>query len=36
MSMANKLKINLTVTDALVVAGFWGAAWMLGFLLGFG
>jgi hypothetical protein len=36
MNTANKFKLNFTMTDALVVSVFWGAAWALGFLLGFG
>ena len=34
--MADKRRINLTREDVLMIAVFWGGAWALGFLLGFG
>jgi hypothetical protein len=36
MNSTSKLKINLSIADALLIATFWGGAWVLGFLLGFG
>jgi hypothetical protein len=36
MNTTSKRRINLTMEDALVIAIFWGGAWALGFLLGFG
>ena len=36
MNAATKQKARLTIENALIFAAFWGGAWALGFLLGFG
>jgi len=36
MQSASKRKLNLSMEDILMIAIFWGGAWALGFLLGFG
>jgi hypothetical protein len=36
MNTASQRKINFTMEDALMIAVFWGGAWALGFLLGYG
>ncbi len=36
MNAVNKGKARLAIENALFFAAFWGGAWALGFLLGFG
>ena len=36
MNAANKQQPSLSIDNILLFATFWGGAWALGFLLGFG